>query len=172
MGHRPRPRRRADGRADSLYRGGDEAYEKGLKKRLAVAYLYHSDRRLSGHDLFRQLVLKGAAHVDQDQMGHADRAGPDRRGLFLHYTLPQRDIVQIINTYNKITPIGANWMFYSIEDTGTGVETTHHPRHPLYRRGLSGWRKRDGLPQRGYRLVLAALFQVGQQHPAGRGDRT
>ena len=45
-------------------------------------------------------------------------------GLFLHYTMPQRDVVQIINTYNKNTPIGANWMFYSIEDTGTGVETT------------------------------------------------
>ena len=44
--------------------------------------------------------------------------------LFLHYTMPQRDVVQIINTYNKNTPIGANWMFYSIEDTGTGVETT------------------------------------------------
>jgi hypothetical protein len=41
---------------------------------------------------------------------------------FLHYTLPQRDIVQVINTYNKVTPIGANWMFYSIEDTGTGNE--------------------------------------------------
>ena len=45
-------------------------------------------------------------------------------GAFLHYTMPQRDVVQIINTYNKNTPIGANWMFYSIEDTGTGVETT------------------------------------------------
>ena len=45
-------------------------------------------------------------------------------GLFLHDTLPQRDVVQIINTYNKNTPIGGNWMFYSIEDTGTGVETT------------------------------------------------
>jgi Protein of unknown function (DUF1523) len=43
---------------------------------------------------------------------------------FLHYTLPQRDVVQIINTYNKVTPIGANWIFYSIEDTGTGAETT------------------------------------------------
>lgn len=43
---------------------------------------------------------------------------------FLHYTLPQRDVVHIINTYNKNTPIGANWMFYGIEDTGTGVETT------------------------------------------------
>jgi hypothetical protein len=32
--------------------------------------------------------------------------------------------VQIINTYNKLTPIGANWMFYAIEDIGTGAETT------------------------------------------------
>lgn len=49
-------------------------------------------------------------------------------GLFLHYTLPQRDVVQIINTYNKLTPIGGNWMFYSIEDTGTGAETTSTTR--------------------------------------------
>jgi hypothetical protein len=45
-------------------------------------------------------------------------------GLFLHYTLPQRDVVQVINTYNRVTQIGGNWLFYSIEDTGTGVETT------------------------------------------------
>jgi Protein of unknown function (DUF1523) len=43
---------------------------------------------------------------------------------FLHYTLPQRDIVRIIDTSNRITQIGANWMFYSIEDTGTGSETS------------------------------------------------
>ncbi|MGQ0566430.1 MAG: DUF1523 family protein [Gemmobacter sp.] len=43
---------------------------------------------------------------------------------FLHYTMPQRDVVAVINTYNKNTPIGSNWMFYSIEDTGTGVETS------------------------------------------------
>lgn len=49
-------------------------------------------------------------------------------GLFLHYTLPQRDVVQIINTYNRVTQIGGNWMFYSIEDTGTGVETTTSSR--------------------------------------------
>ena len=45
-------------------------------------------------------------------------------GLFLHYTLPQRDVVQVINTYNRVTQIGGNWLFYSIEDTGTGAETT------------------------------------------------
>ncbi|MBE2276571.1 MAG: DUF1523 family protein [Rhodobacteraceae bacterium] len=49
-------------------------------------------------------------------------------GLFLHYTLPQRDVVQIINTYNKLMPIGSNWMFYAIEDSGTGSETTSTQR--------------------------------------------
>ena len=44
-------------------------------------------------------------------------------GLFLHYTLPQRDVVRIVDTGNRITQIGANWIFYSIEDTGTGAET-------------------------------------------------
>jgi Protein of unknown function (DUF1523) len=45
-------------------------------------------------------------------------------GLFLHYTLPQRDIVRVVDTGNRITQIGANWIFYSIEDTGTGAETS------------------------------------------------
>jgi hypothetical protein len=45
-------------------------------------------------------------------------------GLFLHYTLPQRDIGRVITTYNRVTEIGGNWIFYSIEDTGTGAETT------------------------------------------------
>lgn len=43
-------------------------------------------------------------------------------GLFLHYTLPQRDIVYITDTRNQITTIGANWMFYAIGDTGSGQE--------------------------------------------------
>jgi Protein of unknown function (DUF1523) len=43
-------------------------------------------------------------------------------GLFLHYTLPQRDIVRISDTSNRLTQIGGNWIFYSIEDTGTGAE--------------------------------------------------
>jgi hypothetical protein len=44
-------------------------------------------------------------------------------GLFLHYTMPQRDVVRITETSNRITQIGGNWIFYSIEDTGTGAET-------------------------------------------------
>ncbi len=43
---------------------------------------------------------------------------------FLHYTLPQRDVVRVIGTFNRVTPIGSNWMFYSSEDTGTGAETS------------------------------------------------
>jgi hypothetical protein len=51
---------------------------------------------------------------------------------FLHYTLPQRDVVQITNTYNRITQIGGNWLFYSIEDTGTGAETSTTSRDIRY----------------------------------------
>jgi hypothetical protein len=47
---------------------------------------------------------------------------------FLHYTLPQRDVVRVISTYNRVTPVGANWIFYSIEDSGTGAETTSTSR--------------------------------------------
>ena len=43
-------------------------------------------------------------------------------GLFLHYTLPQHDIVRITNTYNKLTTVGSNWIFYSMGDVGTGAE--------------------------------------------------
>ena len=39
---------------------------------------------------------------------------------FLHYTLPQRDVVRITNTYNRLTTVGENWMFYAVPDTGTG----------------------------------------------------
>jgi len=41
---------------------------------------------------------------------------------FLHYTLPQRDIVRITRTYNQVTVVGSNWMFYSMGDVGTGAE--------------------------------------------------
>jgi hypothetical protein len=32
--------------------------------------------------------------------------------------------VRILDTGNRITQIGGNWIFYSIEDTGTGAETS------------------------------------------------
>jgi hypothetical protein len=45
--------------------------------------------------------------------------------LFLHYTLPQHDIVRVTNAYNRLTTVGANWLFYASPDTGTaeGAET-------------------------------------------------
>ena len=39
---------------------------------------------------------------------------------FLHYTLPQHDIVRITNTYNRLTTVGENSIFYASPDTGTG----------------------------------------------------
>jgi len=40
--------------------------------------------------------------------------------LFLHYTLPQHDIVRITDVYNRITQIGSNRLFYAAPDVGTG----------------------------------------------------
>lgn len=40
-------------------------------------------------------------------------------GPFLHYTLPQRDIVRITQTYNRLTTIGSNAIFYAAPDVGT-----------------------------------------------------
>ena len=43
---------------------------------------------------------------------------------FLHYTLPQHDIVRITNSYNRLTTVGENWLFYASPDTGTAESTT------------------------------------------------
>ncbi|OYU38497.1 MAG: hypothetical protein CFE33_14395 [Pseudorhodobacter sp. PARRP1] len=43
---------------------------------------------------------------------------------FLHYTLPQHDIVRITNTYNRLTTVGSeNSWAYSSPDVGTGEST-------------------------------------------------
>lgn len=42
---------------------------------------------------------------------------------FLHYTLPQRDIVRITGTYNRLTEVGANSIFYASPDSGTTTNT-------------------------------------------------
>ena len=39
--------------------------------------------------------------------------------LFLDYTLPSKQTVRITNTYNRMTDIGANRLFYASPDTGT-----------------------------------------------------
>jgi len=44
-------------------------------------------------------------------------------GGMLHYTLPQRDIVRITGTYNRLTTVGENSLFYATPDAGTGEST-------------------------------------------------
>ncbi len=44
---------------------------------------------------------------------------------FLHYTLPQHDIVRVTNTYNRLTTVGTeNAWAYSVPDSGTAEGTT------------------------------------------------
>lgn len=44
---------------------------------------------------------------------------------FLHYELPQHDIVRVTNTYNRLTTVGTeNAWAYSAPDTGTAESTT------------------------------------------------
>ncbi len=44
---------------------------------------------------------------------------------FLHYELPQHDIVRITNTYNRLTTVGTeNAWAYASPDTGTAESTT------------------------------------------------
>ena len=43
---------------------------------------------------------------------------------FLHYTLPQHDIVRITGSYNRVTTVGSNKIFYANSDAGTADSTT------------------------------------------------
>lgn len=44
---------------------------------------------------------------------------------FLHYTLPQHDIVRVTGTYNRLTTVGTeNAWAYSVPDSGTAEGTT------------------------------------------------
>ncbi len=44
---------------------------------------------------------------------------------FLHYTLPQHDIVRVTNTYNRMTTVGTeNAWAYSVPDSGTAESAT------------------------------------------------
>lgn len=44
--------------------------------------------------------------------------------MFLDYALPGRDTVRVVNTYNKLTELGINSIFYSGTDTGSESSTT------------------------------------------------
>jgi len=69
--------------------------------------------------------------------------------LFLHYTLLQHDVVKITNTYSRLTTVGANRMFYSSPDVGTGEADTRDIRFietvrengkvAVYRNEDTGW---------------------------------
>ena len=48
--------------------------------------------------------------------------------LFFHYTLLQHDVVRITNTYNKLTTVGANAIFYASEDSGNSTTDTRDIR--------------------------------------------
>ena len=51
--------------------------------------------------------------------------------LFLDYSLPSRDTVRIANTYNKMTDLGWNRIFYASTSTGA-VETAEGRRDVRY----------------------------------------
>lgn len=51
---------------------------------------------------------------------------------FLHYTLPQRDIVYVTNTYNRVVQFGENSIFWSSPDVGTNVEAGMVSRDVLF----------------------------------------
>lgn len=71
--------------------------------------------------------------------------------LFLDYTLPSRETVRITNTYNRLTDLGANRIFYASPDTGTVenaagqrdirfIDTVKTNGRPLvYRNEDTGW---------------------------------
>lgn len=70
---------------------------------------------------------------------------------FLHYTLPQRDVVRITGTYNRMTEVGANSIFYASPDSGTTTSTVDrrdirfieavfpNNRPMVYRNEDTGW---------------------------------
>ena len=71
-------------------------------------------------------------------------------GAFLHYTLPQHDIVRITDTYEKRVDFGENSLFWAKEDVGTAtgqinrdvffIQTVKKNGKPLvYRNEDTGW---------------------------------
>ena len=69
--------------------------------------------------------------------------------LFFHYTLLQHDVVRITNTYNRVTTVGSNAIFYASPDAGTGetgnrdirfIETVRaNGKVIVYRNEDTGW---------------------------------
>lgn len=51
---------------------------------------------------------------------------------FLHYTLPQRDVVYVTDTYNRVIQFGENSIFWAEPDLGTNVEAGYVSRDVLF----------------------------------------
>ena len=49
-------------------------------------------------------------------------------GAFLHYTLPQRDVVKVIDAYEKRMDVGNNSFFWGQPDAGTSSQATRDVR--------------------------------------------
>ena len=82
-----------------------------------------------------------------------------------HYTLPQNDIVRIVATDTRRVDLGqSSRMFWSRADAGLSSGDSRDVR---FIEIDPPERQPDGLPQRGYRLGLAALLQVRFGQPAG-----
>ena len=82
---------------------------------------------------------------------------------FFHYTLPQKDIVRIVDTFEQRIDPGENRWFWAQADVGT--DGTLANRDVLFIQAVRTngrvivYRNED----------LAALFQVRHQEPADRG---
>ena len=88
--------------------------------------------------------------------------------LFFHYVLPQHDVVRVTDTsVIRMDFTATNRLFYAQADAGNVEGTTRDVRLINAVRPSD---RVDRLPQRGYRLDLAALLQVRQLEPAGRGE--
>ena len=55
--------------------------------------------------------------------------------LLLHYTLPQRDIVYITNTYNRVIQFGENSIFWASPDVGSDATSGTVSRDVLFIEG-------------------------------------
>lgn len=63
-------------------------------------------------------------------------------GALLHYTLPQRDVIYVTDTYNQIQQFGENSIFWASPDVGSNVAAGMIERDVLFIQGI----KANGRP--------------------------
>ena len=88
---------------------------------------------------------------------------------FLHYTLPQHDIVRIVNTYEERQELG-DWtrIFWTTPDSQPATQTS---RDVQFIQAITPDGERHGLSQRRHGLALAPVFQIRHSHALYRGKR-